>query len=279
MLGCLNAQHVNVLLCRYRKSQQDILVKLESVFAKIEILKCYAQSPASFTIVDAEDNCKSTVDLVYNKYCKYVLGISKYSSSTLALAELGKFPLSHKAISLSIAYWLRMEHGTENTLLNKAYNTMKKEQLPWLENIKCFLSKIGLNNIWQNPDKRSIYCVKKCVKERLNDMHLQKYHEYLCNIENQKKCEVINLCNSDQYALNEYLVTVKDPLVRSYITKLRIDANSTLDCKKRSFRYRNVVSDTCDSCNTIDNVKHKLLHCVKTSRHRQNFERGISQCM
>ncbi len=172
-----------------------------------------------------------------------------------------------------------MEHGTENTLLNKAYNTMKQEQLPWLENIRCFLSKIGLNNIWQNPDKRSIFCVKKCVKERLNDMHLQKYHEYLSNIENCKKCEVTNICNSDQYALNEYLVSAKDPLVRSYITKLRIDANSTLDCKKRSFRYRNVVSDTCDSCNTIDNVNHKLLHCLKTSRHRQNFESGISQYM
>ncbi len=170
-----------------------------------------------------------------------------------------------------------MEHGTENILLNKAYNTMKQEQLPWLENIRCFLSKIGLNNIWQNPDKRSIFCVKKCVKERLNDIHLQKYHEYLSDIKNMHKCEIAKLCKPDQYLFNEYLNNVKNPTVRSSITKLRIDANNTLDCKKRSFRYRSVVNDLCDRCNVSDTVQHRLLHCAKTSTVRNNFNREVCQ--
>jgi hypothetical protein len=63
-------------------------------------------------ITDHETNSNNVIDQSYNSFCKYALGISKYSSSTLALGEVGKFPLSHKAIALSMAYWLRLEQGT-----------------------------------------------------------------------------------------------------------------------------------------------------------------------
>ncbi len=41
----------------------------------------------------------------------------KYTSSTLTLGELSKFPLSHKASVIALAYWLRMEQGTENVFV------------------------------------------------------------------------------------------------------------------------------------------------------------------
>ncbi len=67
------------------------------------------------------------IDQTHNICCKYTLGISKYTSGTLTLGEIGKFVFSHKASVLAIAYWLRMEQGTENVLLNKEFNSMKRE--------------------------------------------------------------------------------------------------------------------------------------------------------
>ncbi len=81
--------------------------------------------PSTFTISYDENICDCEIEQTYNSFYKYALGISKYTSSTLTLGELGKFPFSNKASVLGLAYWLRMEQGTEYILLNKAFNSMK----------------------------------------------------------------------------------------------------------------------------------------------------------
>ncbi len=79
----------------------------------MDILCNYMGHPSTFTISYDENISGCEIDQTYNNFCKYALGISKYISSTLTLGELGKFPLSHKASVLALAYWLRMEQGTE----------------------------------------------------------------------------------------------------------------------------------------------------------------------
>ena len=58
----------------------------------------------------------------------YTLGISKFQSSTLTLGEMGRYPIAHRAILMSILYWLRVEQGTSNVLLNKAYEETRKSK-------------------------------------------------------------------------------------------------------------------------------------------------------
>ncbi len=111
------------------------------------------------------------IDQTYNSFCKYALGISKYTSSTLTLGELGKFPLSQKVSVLALAYWLRMEQGTENILLNKAFNSMKRANHPWLQNVYCFLCKIVLKEVWLNPHVWSKRRLKLFVTQRLNNIY------------------------------------------------------------------------------------------------------------
>ncbi len=52
---------------------------------------CVIQVP-SFIISYDENKSDCEIDQTYNSFCKYALGISKYSS-TLTLGELSKFPL------------------------------------------------------------------------------------------------------------------------------------------------------------------------------------------
>jgi hypothetical protein len=255
--------NVNIILCRYCQSKEDVLVKVETVFDKIEILQKYSQYPTAYSITDHETINQNIIDKSFHSFTKYSLGVSKYSSNTLSLGEVGKFPLSHKGIALSLAYWLRMEQGTSNILLNKAYNTMKSEGHQWLVNVYCMLCKIGMKDVWVNPGKWSIGGLKNHVRRRLNDMYLQKYHEYVFSAENSKKCCINKMCYEDQYRAKRYLDNVKTPYIRAVVTKLRIDANNTNDCKFRGFRYRSTISDECDECKVCENVEHVLFDCKK----------------
>ncbi len=97
-------ENVNIVLCRDCKTRNDVLIKLENVFVEMDILCNYMGHPSTFTISYDENISGCEIDQTYNNFCKYALGISKYISSTLTLGELGKFPLSHKASVLALAY-------------------------------------------------------------------------------------------------------------------------------------------------------------------------------
>ncbi len=124
--------------------------------------------PNTFTISYDENISDCEIDQTYHSFCKYGIGISKYTCSTLTLEELGKFPLSHKDSVIALACWLRMEQGTEDLLLNKAFNSMKRENHPWLQNVYCFLCKIGLKEGWRNHQVWSKRGLKLFVTQRLN---------------------------------------------------------------------------------------------------------------
>ena len=98
---------------------------------------------------NSKKGCKG--ETFYSSSCKFALGISKYSSTTFTLGELGRFPIESKVILLNIFYWLRLEHGSMNPVLNEAFSTMKSENHQWLKDIQYLLCKIGSKNIWLDP--------------------------------------------------------------------------------------------------------------------------------
>ena len=69
-------------------------------------------------------------------YCKFALGVNRYSSNHTCRAELGKFPPSIKLWTLCIKYWLRLESRRCNSILTETYKNVKKEKHKWIENIK-----------------------------------------------------------------------------------------------------------------------------------------------
>ncbi len=95
---------------------------------------------------------------------------------------------------LALAYWLRMEEGTENVLLNNAFNSMKRENHPWLQNVYFFLFKIRLKEVWLVPHVWS----KRSLKIVCNtNTYLQKHHNYVFREENNSKCFISRICHSD----------------------------------------------------------------------------------
>ena len=203
--------------------------------------------PATFTIEDI-NSVPNNVERLYSNFCKFSLGVSKYASTILALNELGRYPIQIRMTVLAVLYWLRLEKGTENTLLNKAFNTMKQENHPWLQNIQYALWQVGLGDIWFHLKNCEKNCLKLLLTTRLKDIYIQTLDTYCLDSINSEKCKVINACQQDLYETKPYLSQLRSANVRSMFTKMRIDANCTLDSQLRNFRNTKTKEPLCKEC-------------------------------
>ena len=125
------------------------------------------KSPVTFSVEEVVKGPESAVETFYSTSCKYTLGISKYSSTTLALGELGRYPIQHRVILLTMLYWLRLEHNQKKKKKNLAFQTIKKENHQWLKNIEYYLWKIGYRNVWEDPNGWKKTSFKLAIARRL----------------------------------------------------------------------------------------------------------------
>ncbi len=216
--------------------------------------------PVTFLVYECGGSKTPKFEITHTKFCKFMLGVSKYESTTLVLGELGRYPIQLKATRQTILFWQRLEQGTDNTLLQKAFSECKEYNYDWLNNIRHFLLNNGLGHIWNNVNSLKNSYVKSKIDQRLRDQYIQYYTSY--RRENIDKSDIVNLCVDDIYQRKNYLNVVKSPNVRSIITKLRIDANKLNECRFRHYRKKSETS-TCTHCGTPETVKHRLLNCRK----------------
>ena len=275
-LTAIGISDMEIISCRRLKDNNSIVVTLKNISDKISIISNYMKSPATFTIEDI-NSVPNDVERSYSNFCKFSLGVSKYASTTLALNELGRYPIQIRRTVLAVLYWLRLENGTENTLLNKAFNTMKQENHPWLQNIQYSLWQVGLGNIWFNPKTCKKNSLKLLLTTRLKDIYIQTFDTYCLDSINSEKCKVINACQQDLYETKPYLSQLRSANVRSMFTKMRIDANCTLDSQLRSFRNTKTKDPLCKECNDVQSVTHVLLTCKNKdlTENRTMFENKI----
>ena len=272
-LGC-NISKEDVASVRTYVKNNEITVDLYDPVLRNRIAMLAKKTPVSFNVFVWDDNKNVSYDMVHTKYCKFMLGVSKYESTTLVLGELGRYPVQQKVIRQTILFWHRLEMGTDNLLLQNAYLECKNNSHDWLNNIYHFLHKNGLGHIWDNISGLNENYLKSNIDQRLQDQYMQKYFSYVNdNLENGKS-EIVNLCSdSNEYSKRGYLDIVTSPSVRSTITKLRIDANNLNDCRFRHYRKK---SDTsmCTYCGIQETVKHRLLKCSKGDLEhiRETFE-------
>ena len=256
----------NIITIRTYAKKKELLVQLNNMAFKAEIIRQFNLTPATFNIIDHVIDKKTPLFAkVQTNFCKFSLGISKYESNTLALGELGRYPIEQKAARLSILYWLRLEQGTTNELLNHAFIECKNEQHEWIKKVFDFLNTNGLRYIWDQINNLNKDYVNSKIKQRLNDQYKQHYDGYIKNNRTTGKTYIVDVCKvKEKYERENYITNIKSPYVRNIITRLRIDCNDLPDSKLRSYKNIKCETDKCSLCeNTVDSVRHFLLHCRK----------------
>ena len=102
--------------------------------------------------------------------------MSKFSSNHACRAEHGRFPICFKMWKLCLQYWLRLENGTDNIILNQVYQCNKEENHYWYQSIKYLLCINGLGNIWYCPPIGHTYSIKpngNILRKRLEEQYIQ----------------------------------------------------------------------------------------------------------
>ena len=130
----LGHANMNIISCRFHKKEEVAFVTLENILDKINLLSLHNKSPVTFSIEEVEKGPESAVETFYSTSCKHALGISKYSSTTLALGELGRYPIHHRVVLLTMLLWLRLECKTKKTPTKSGLSDYKKRKPSMAQN-------------------------------------------------------------------------------------------------------------------------------------------------
>ena len=155
------------------------------------------------------------------------LNVTKFSSTTAVTGELGRYPIIHNAWGQSIKYWLRLNAGTKNYLLNEAYSLVLDEKHDWIQSIQYLLCKNGFRNVWLSPNEVDMDNFHKIFKRRLYDQHEQTYFSKLTE---SARYSVLSSLKTE-YKRSGYIDKIKSPDIRKTFTRLRVDNNILNDCK------------------------------------------------
>ena len=136
--------------------------------------------------------------------------------------ELGRYPISNTANAFAVKYWLRMNAGTENTLLNEAYHVCSQNKFEYIQGIQYLLCENGFGNVWANPCSVNRDNFHKTFKKRLNDQYVQDWNAKLHNSSRFKTLQVTHF----EYKTQNYIDKIKNPEIREIYTRLRIYLNS-----------------------------------------------------
>ena len=139
------------------------------------------------------------------KFCKLTLGINKFASNYAIRAELGRYPIEIYTNCKLIKYWHRLENLSEeqnSILLADAYYVCKNNNHKWSSDIRDFLNRNGMNEIYENVHSYKESFIANTLKCKLEEQYIQKWDQKSKN--SSKLCTMFSL-KSNNYKCSSYL--------------------------------------------------------------------------
>ena len=102
--------------------------------------------------------------------------------------------------------------------------------------------------------------LKSLLTIRLKDIYIQTLDTYCQDSLHLEKCKIINACQTDLYKATPYLSQLRSANVRFMFTKMRIDANCTMNSQPRSFRNTKTKDPSCKECHNVQLVTQYQIH-------------------
>ena len=206
-------------------------------------------------------------------FFKYVLSVSKFTSSMMVYGELGAITLDVDIKSRMLTFWARLcsgeKHKISNTIYSLLYTLDEKNifKSELVETIKTTLNNCGFSGLWLNQSLPcSIEVFKHSVKIRLKDQFIQKWHEM---ISQGGKYTVYRIIKTS-FGFESYLNELPD-LLRKYFTKFRCrNHRLPIEAGARSQVLRDM--RICQFSETdIGDEFHYLLCCPNFKEERKHF--------
>ena len=197
---------------------RSILIRLSSYDDVMETMR--ASQGSCYCFRKFQEKNPSDLEKVHTNYMKRSLNINKHASNVCVYEELDRFPITHRACSMAIKYWLRLTTGTQNRLVNEAYKTAIHEKHNWVQCIQALLNTQGFGDVWFNPFIASS-SFHKLFKTRLDDQFKQERKGKLLS---SSRFDTLKYFIEDDRQ-ESYIYKIRNPCIRKIFTRLRIDMN------------------------------------------------------
>ncbi len=102
-------------------THQSAVIKFRNFRDKELFMASHSKQTCSVILGETSYGPNSSYEKVHTDFCKYTLNMSKYASTDACLGELGRYPIINTISLYCMKYWLRLEQGTKNKLLNEAW--------------------------------------------------------------------------------------------------------------------------------------------------------------
>ena len=202
------------------------------------------------------------IEIVHNKFCKFVLCLGGSAPNIAARGELGRQKMATFRYIKIIKYWLKLLNADQNRYIRVCYQYQyeKAERNGdcWGLNVKNLLYSLGFGIVWENQGVGNELVFISEFKQRCFDVGGQQWHETLAET---SKLDTYRLYKNNLNT-EDYTLIIKN---RKYLSALSRFRCSNHKLQIEAGRHVGLTRDDriCMLCNLneIENEIHFLLKC------------------
>ena len=205
------------------------------------------------------------IENVHMMFCKHLLGVSKQTSNSGVLLELGRIPITISAKKAAIKNWERIRKGMANSYLNLSFKHAKKNSLNWITSVDKTLTDIGLGYLSREGTERNIL---RILEQRLIDIYHQDAFGSMKN--SNSKLRTYSSIKT-KIGIENYLLNIKNLDYRKSLTQLRL-SNHKLMIEIGRHQKIAALNRLCTFCkNEVEDEVHFVVKCKTFSHLREEI--------
>ena len=137
------------------------------------------------------------IDIVHNKFCKYVLSLPVQAPNCFVRSELGRHSLAPYKYTRASKYWLRILNLPNDRLpkvcckLQRQWTETDKDC--WATQIRNLLFRVGFGDVWLNQGVGQVSQFIMVFKTRLLDMDTQTQHSDIQDMDKLRTYKLLKL--------------------------------------------------------------------------------------
>ena len=226
---------------------------------------------------------KSEMNILHQKFLKYILGVRRNCSNMATLGELGEYPLHiHGLISL-LTFWHRIAQMNGDTLVRKALTLLESNgsnSSEWLATVKFLLRFLDMDRYYNYPADISAAKFKSLCMTKLKESFVQFWTGILnrdTSVEGRSNKLKFYSSVKSVFERESYLENVSDFNLRKNIMKFRCSDHNLLI---ESGRHKKLKREEriCKVCNTgIEDEVHFLISCPLYFELRCRYLNGVHE--
>ena len=215
------------------------------------------------------------IEIVQNKFCKFVLNLSVQSPNCFVRGELGRYSMVPHKYFRAIKYWLRIIHLPNSRLPKQCYKLQKRwtetDTKCWALDIRDLLFKTEFGEVWLNQGIGQVDVFLKVFKTRVFDIDMQTQSSEIQDMDRLRTYKTLKTT----FGCEQYVFAVKNKFYRTAMSKLR-GGLLKIGCNEGRYSNTPFHERICILCNQdVETEYHFLLVCPALSHIRSTHISAI----